>query len=270
MPYSLSATYLRNRIIGALRSSRNTSAQAAANHIPQEFVFSHPTLQKLAIAVVRLIDPKNTVAEPVSPSQEIEEMIAKYSANLPTFRQGEKFSGEYAVLLTGSTGSLGSHILTNLLQNPKVGRVFTLDRASNPRERLAESFNLRGLPVDELKSDKLTCLVRDLSKPGLGLDAPTLQNVSYYIVPLLCPGFHLALSSFPTTSHTLYTTPGNSTSICPWAHLRTTFLECAHYSTSLHPAQIQRSSSSLPRLLRHRAGPWRWALYQKRCCKILK
>lgn len=82
------------------------------------------------------------------------------------------------VLLTGSTGNLGSHILASLLLCPWVSKVFTLDRGTSPREKLKASFKDRGLVLDLLQSEKLVTLTGDLTKSNLRLDIQVLQQVN--------------------------------------------------------------------------------------------
>lgn len=184
---SLSATYLRNRIIGALRSSADPAAQQAATHIAQEFVFTNPTLQKLAVAVVQLVHPERALNVHVSSEAQIMDFVEKYSADLPSPKaQTDHVSGEgVVVLLTGSTGNLGSHILAGLLQSPGVKAVYAVDRGSASAERLNASFLDRGLPVDLLRSAKLNTCGGDLSQPDLGLDAKTVEQVSFSLVLFL-------------------------------------------------------------------------------------
>lgn len=117
-------------------------------------------------------------------------MIAKYTVDLPIFTQHPFTEGrldDVVVLLTGSTGSLGSHILAALLQEPKVKAVYTLDRGLDPRKRLRSSFQRRGLPLEFLDLEKLHCLNWDMSKPDFGLDPSTLTTV--------CDAYHYFFES---------------------------------------------------------------------------
>ncbi|TCD65529.1 putative PKS/NRPS-like protein biosynthetic cluster [Steccherinum ochraceum] len=197
---SLSATYLRNRIIGALRTSSNSAAREAATRVPQNFVFEHPTLQHLAIALVLLIDPEG--AQRFQSSEELmESFIEKYTADLPIFTKGQTdASNGTVVLLTGSTGNLGSHILAALLQSSDIKAVYTLDRGTGVMERLKASFQDRGLSVGLLESKKLGAYSADLAKSDLGLDQDVFtkiqQSVSHIIHNAWKLDFNLSISSF--------------------------------------------------------------------------
>ncbi|KAK7703273.1 putative NRPS-like protein biosynthetic cluster [Diaporthe eres] len=88
-------------------------------------------------------------------------------------KQGESTYGEgQTVLLTGSTGSLGSYLLDALLARPDTKKVICLNRGSDSRERQAKSLESRRLPPllqDPKNKDRLLFLQADLSNDTLGL-----------------------------------------------------------------------------------------------------
>lgn len=72
-------------------------------------------------------------------------------------------------ILTGATGSLGAHILTQLVSLSNVRKVYCLVRTSpnlSPSARLTSSLLKRNI---QLSSPKIIPLSADLSKPDLGL-----------------------------------------------------------------------------------------------------
>lgn len=76
------------------------------------------------------------------------------------------------VLLTGSTGSLGSYLLNALLARPDTKRVICLNRGSDSRERQAKSLETRRLPPlpeDPKDKGRVLFLQADLSNDTLGL-----------------------------------------------------------------------------------------------------
>lgn len=74
---------------------------------------------------------------------------------------------QLVILLTGSTGSLGSYILDSLVANSKVVRIYCLNRGPRSLERQQKSQDAKGL--SPLASNKIVCLDADLSKPLFGL-----------------------------------------------------------------------------------------------------
>jgi thioester reductase-like protein len=76
------------------------------------------------------------------------------------------------VLLTGATGALGAHILTQLLYHTPPSNVICLVRAtshSDALSRVSESLALRRQPFSLLHQPQFKCLASDPSSPALGL-----------------------------------------------------------------------------------------------------
>ena len=61
--HSLSATFFRNRIVGALRTAGDPVLRGAAHHVPANVVFAHPSVARLARALHAIVDP---VAQPAA------------------------------------------------------------------------------------------------------------------------------------------------------------------------------------------------------------
>lgn len=84
-------------------------------------------------------------------------------------------------LLTGTTGSLGAHILAKALRQPKLKHVYCLVRASTPdaaRSRVMATLEAKGLPaLHSSDLSKITFLPADLSQSSLGLDDKTLDEI---------------------------------------------------------------------------------------------
>lgn len=119
---------------------------------------------------------------------EIQEMLDSYVHYIPAPLHAANgvAPGKINVLLTGSTGNVGAHILTALLSEPKVHHIYTLNRPSaslSAAERQAVAFKDRGLPVDLLTNPKLTQLLGDVTLNGFGLDAAQLEQVSIAFSP---------------------------------------------------------------------------------------
>lgn len=177
---SLYATFLRNRIIGALRTDPET--KNAAQHVSQNFVFEHPTLHDLAIAISILVG-QDIHEGARSKEESIKVMVEEYSANLSrpvylsTATNGHR-GDAVAVLLTGSTGAVGSHILALLLADPDIGKVYTLNRpASVSYDRQQVAFIERGLDPWLLEDQKLVQLIGDLNDDYFGLKLAKFDEV---------------------------------------------------------------------------------------------
>jgi hypothetical protein len=130
---SLSATFLRNHIFSALRNAPVPIFQSAAAKIANDFIYVNPTLRQLKAAIFALAK-SDTAAGASSAADRIRAMIASYSAHMPKIVAPQvpaPLAERFVVLLTGSTGGLGSHILAELLADEKVARVYTLNRISS-------------------------------------------------------------------------------------------------------------------------------------------
>lgn len=176
------ATFLRNRIIGTLRASPDPQVQQAATSITPSFIFDHPILLELASAIASVVAPQ-VEEDQKDIGLDIQKMLDSYVHHLPKpLHAANGVAPEKVdVLLTGSTGNVGAHILTALLSESKVHHVYTLNRPSaslSAAERQAAAFKDRGLPVNLLMNPKLTQLVGDITLDGFGLEAAQFEQAS--------------------------------------------------------------------------------------------
>ena len=86
--------------------------------ISPRIIYSNPTASKLATALHSLLNQGDKTHEESENDriEKMEEMLAKYSTD------------RFTIILTGSTGSLGSYLFNCLLESPKVSRVICLNR----------------------------------------------------------------------------------------------------------------------------------------------
>jgi hypothetical protein len=180
---------LRNRIVNALRSSSDSAARLASSKVQNGVVYTNPTVALLASAVAALVDPASTGTSS-SAIQDVESMIQKYSRDMPSMIP-EAMSAtkpeSAVVLLTGSTGGLGSQLLAACLANEHVQRIYVLNRPSaraTSEERHRTTFVDRGLDIGLLASPKLVYLEGEASKDWLGLRQELYDEVRGYFTTL--------------------------------------------------------------------------------------
>lgn len=170
--------------MGALEYKTEGQFSEAAQRIPQNVVYAHPTLSELAATIMAIINPGSATTMK-DHCRHITEMIGKYSADIPTpvyTAQTVQLEGPITVLLTGSTGHVGSHVLASLLAKPWVEKVYTLNRLSTQSEdRQRASFVERGLSESLLDGGRLVPLVGDLTSPELGLGHRTFSEASFLL-----------------------------------------------------------------------------------------
>lgn len=102
-------------------------------------VYANPTVRKLSDAMYRSLNPHETIADEGSSSNlsritKMADLVHMYTQDLPSR------SPKLTVALNGSTGSLGSHILRSLLDDPTISKVYCLNRSSNAQESQSKSF----------------------------------------------------------------------------------------------------------------------------------
>jgi len=160
----------------------------AAAHIPPSVIVENSTIQLLTARIVALVSD-NGVGQGDSIEQHKkaidDPMIERYSVGsggpvdgmLPNSQSIEPA----VVLLTGSTGGLGSFLVSELLGSPAVQRVFAFNQPS-PLKSIAErqkaAFRGRGLDLDLLNLDKLVYIEADAT-----LEECSLSSAQYGVDP---------------------------------------------------------------------------------------
>jgi len=190
---SLSATYLRNLIVNVLRDATDDHVRGSVSLVSPNIVFENPTLQLLAARIASLVGERG-VSQSSDPKQRhvaaMNAMIEKYCPRLSgsagslgvnsVTNDTVSHSTGTVVLLTGSTGGLGSFLLSQLLKDPRVERVYALNRPSSStsiEERQSSAFLDKGLPVDLLSSGKLVYVEADASRDNCGLSPELYEEV---------------------------------------------------------------------------------------------
>ncbi|KAI0314196.1 acetyl-CoA synthetase-like protein [Amylostereum chailletii] len=184
---SLQATWIRNTVIHAFGAS-NTPV----HDIPQNFVYSHPTIRSLSEFTYSAIAGKvrhcSQAEEIEARAEAMNAMVKKYTDKIvrevfPDGPRGHSIqSGRQTVLLTGSTGRLGCHLLVQIAADPTVERIFALNRVGtgegrNIRERQVEALERWKLDSNILSGGQITLVGCEYGKPRLGLDEATYSEV---------------------------------------------------------------------------------------------
>jgi len=129
-------------------------------------------------------------------------LVGKYSSDFPEHTPSavlnKRRRGGDVVLITGTTGSIGASTLAELLESPKVEKVYALNRPHKKglplitRQKFA--FTSQGLKGDSVLSQKLVMLEGDLGRPCFGLKESVQREVCNGF-PHCCPGPHA--NSYP-------------------------------------------------------------------------
>ncbi|TFY78273.1 hypothetical protein EWM64_g5737 [Hericium alpestre] len=201
---SLQATSIRNTILRALRSSSRVST----HDIPSTFVYTHPSIRALSDFISGLFSKtgaaRGSPTTRESRAQEMRELVQKYSRNFVRAAHQPEMNGTgETILLTGTTGRLGCHLLATLLSKPDVHRIFALNRHLSHvdlEERQRQAFAMWGLDLGLLSSSKMTLLVSDLAKKGFGLDQDVYEQIQRSVTIIIHNAwrvdFNFSLASF--------------------------------------------------------------------------
>ncbi|PYI36626.1 NRPS-like enzyme [Aspergillus indologenus CBS 114.80] len=115
-------------------------------------IYAHPTAEGLANLLLGILDEPSSPIATVSRSDKIAQLISKYTNDLH-IRESDvlpQLPALSTVILTGSTGSLGSYILDDLLRKPQVAKVYCFNRSEDSLTRQREGFQEKGLQTSPL------------------------------------------------------------------------------------------------------------------------
>ena len=175
--------------MNALRSTSSLSV----HEIPLHFVYSYPTVSELCAFLGGLLSGKtiDRTAQLASQPAQMKALVNKFCSQFPKpqWQKSEELhmkasaTGE-VVIITGTTGGLGSHVLSQLLRDNGVSRVYVLNRqeASDSHgleRRQRHHFAIRGLDVELLAKDKVSFHAADFTKADLGLGQHLYQEVRF-------------------------------------------------------------------------------------------
>lgn len=150
--------------------------------IPASWIYNNPTPQYLAEIVYTSIIGADISAFGESwrsqTSIPIEQWLEKYTHNLSkVIRAIPLNEASNCVILTGSTGSLGSYLLDRILQISSVSKVYCLNRSSGGKTKQRASFQARGLDFDAISSRELFFYQARYWQPKLGLPSQVYDEL---------------------------------------------------------------------------------------------
>ena len=164
-------------------------------------VYNNPTASSLAITIQNLAaasQERMAFASRVN-TKDMQDLLSRLSGprdETPTGRPD-------IIMLTGSTGALGSYLLDSFLKASNVKRVYCVGRAAT-MERQAEINTSRGLSTD-FDSSRVEFFKADLTAPLFGLEESIFQEISTTVTRIMhCAwpvDFNLSLQSFLPQLH---------------------------------------------------------------------
>lgn len=154
--------------------------------INMTFVYEHSSVTELArnIHLAHIEGPPSLSKAHASETQHRDEkmraLVNKYTASLPPpLKKGEAPrhtpSGQH-VILTGSTGSLGTQLLLKLVADPTVAHITCLDRSATAKDRISTALSSWRHPPT-IDFARVSFHQADYSQPDFGLDPALLSTL---------------------------------------------------------------------------------------------
>jgi Male sterility protein len=189
----LSSAYIRAALVRAFSHIGGSSS-----NVPQAIVYAHPTIEALSNwlwkeltgTTVHTATERNVDASVAAMQNMIRGQLDILADRVRANRRPrvKETSGavagqavKHAVLVTGTTGDLGAHLLETLLVDSSVDEVFALNRLSRSggaegvHWRHRTIFDKRGINKELLRSPKLTFI-----------DADRVQDVEPDVISVVC------------------------------------------------------------------------------------
>ena len=117
-------------------------------------------------------------ASPANLADPLIKMVEKYSKNFGDHVPSLKSPAEDTIVITGTSGSIGSSILVDCLKCPNVKRIYALNRPSaDPVEAQKAALERRGFDPSLVDTPKLTLLNADLAAGDLGIGELLLEEL---------------------------------------------------------------------------------------------
>ncbi len=144
-------------------------------------MYSHPTIASLASFLYHIASGKteNGVS---SVTADMEAMVKEFTQNFPIHTPSKATPDSEVILITGTTGSLGSFIVDKLISMPSISRVYAFNRPDKLGKRTLydrqkKAFEEQGIDVSILSSPKLVLLEGDTASADLGLPKEILDEI---------------------------------------------------------------------------------------------
>ncbi|OQE95576.1 hypothetical protein PENNAL_c0002G08067 [Penicillium nalgiovense] len=173
-------------------------------------IFESGCISQLARHICALQQGEMLFEEGESDVSVMTDLIEKYSMFERHIPRPHAFSGPNSVLLTGATGSIGAHVLYELLNDDSISTVYCLTRRESPLEAIFRTLTDKDLPISPEQRTKIVAFNGRIDEPdfGLSLDEDTithmLDSVSLIIHTAWPVNFNLPLAEFEPHIQGLY------------------------------------------------------------------
>ncbi|KAH7635497.1 hypothetical protein B0T09DRAFT_405537 [Sordaria sp. MPI-SDFR-AT-0083] len=170
-------TITASRLIrqGLAAAGVNVDASALATRV----IYGNPTPKRLADYLLSVVRKDNKDATHGTSDDEhhgMEALVEKYTQDLPTPKQNKPAPADegQVVVITGTTGAIGSYMIDICSHSSRVSKIICLNRSEDGKARQTASSSGRGLSTDFSKCEFYHA---DLSRADLGLTPEVYANL---------------------------------------------------------------------------------------------
>lgn len=191
--------------VDSLQASRIRSAilkkgiDTGGSTIGESFVFEFSSVTAMADELLRMQSGAPNITK-LAVEDRMQTLIDKYGSHFEKHRQVYHPNSADTIIITGATGSLGAHLLSQASNKEDIRRVFCLVRASSDDEavkRVQKSLKERRVNADW---DKIRIYASDFGEAQLGLSSAVYEAVAHNLHSIIhCAwnvNFNLNLESF--------------------------------------------------------------------------
>ncbi|ROW14767.1 hypothetical protein VPNG_03833 [Cytospora leucostoma] len=178
---SLGAAALSRSLQNAL-ATQVQPASSSTNTVSLRLVYANPTIERLSSVILDIITNRKVPDHSIgSDAKDMERAVEELTKALPSkaasaHEAGHSSTGKFNVALIGPRGSIGPNIVTDLLADQRVAKIYLLNRGDNGKELLSSIFVDRKVPFN-VDDERLSFMPIDLGKRHIGLSPSHLEEL---------------------------------------------------------------------------------------------
>lgn len=180
----------------AMAAARRLAQGLAFPEFTVNMIYLHPSISQLSQAIICHQQNQGSSKEALAEAElnERDAMLQEFLDQIRTDKDTER----HTVVLTGSTGTLGTYLLDTLLKTPSIDHVYCLNRSTDSisaQRKKSSLYNLN-IPIHS----RVTFWTTDFSQQDLGVSPDALSTLQRETTLIIhnawAVNFNLSLSSF--------------------------------------------------------------------------
>ena len=190
-------------LVNAIREGVRHYDMAEEFKLSTKDIYKAPTIRQLARSLYASLSPLHIFGSETDSPVYMNELILKYTNSWPSALCTDNIQPDHGlcVILTGSTGSLGSKILETMLLRPQITKIYCLNRSRNIAHK-KERNPFHDSNQQDSCYRRVEQITVDFAKDRMGLSesvyAKLLANVDKILHMAWTVNFNLMLQSYET------------------------------------------------------------------------